>query len=99
MEINHEGHYSKILLPGDIDRFRGDWNTTSKGKVTDFNLMLKDCKGDFFYLPTNQHKQIEGKEGDNNVMFVYCIAGQVRVNNQTLEKEQLLITTKNKLSI
>lgn len=32
-------------------------------------------------------------------MFVYCIAGQVRVNNQTLEKEQLLITTKNKLNI
>ena len=49
MEIQHEGHYTKTLGVGDIERFKGDWDTTSKGKVTDFNLMMKGCQGDFIY--------------------------------------------------
>lgn len=49
MEINHHGHYSKVLNTYEIDRFKGDWDTSSFGKVTDFNLMLKGCKGDFFF--------------------------------------------------
>lgn len=49
MEIDHKGHYCKTILKYEIDRFNGEWETTSKGKVTDFNLMLKGCKGDFSY--------------------------------------------------
>ena len=49
MEISHIGIYNKFLEPYDIDRFKGDWDTTAKGKVTDFNLMLKGCKGDFLF--------------------------------------------------
>ena len=37
--LNHEGHYSKILQKFDTDFFDGSWKTSSKGKVTDFNLM------------------------------------------------------------
>ena len=42
VDLAHEGRYSKHLKPFDQDIFSGEWNTTSKGKVTDFNLMLKE---------------------------------------------------------
>jgi environmental stress-induced protein Ves len=37
--LNHEGHYSKTLQKFDTDFFDGSWKTSSKGNVTDFNLM------------------------------------------------------------
>ena len=39
MEITHKNKYSKTLKKFDVDKFLGDWETTSKGKVVDFNLM------------------------------------------------------------
>ncbi len=39
--IKHEGHYSKIMHPLEIDSFSGDWKTTSIGHCTDFNVMTK----------------------------------------------------------
>lgn len=41
LELIHEGRYTKHLDPYDQDIFSGEWKTFSKGKVTDFNLMLK----------------------------------------------------------
>lgn len=42
LELIHEGRYTKQLKPYDQDTFSGEWPTRSKGRVTDFNLMLKD---------------------------------------------------------
>lgn len=42
LELIHEGRYTEHLNPFDQDIFSGEWSTRSKGKVTDFNLMLKD---------------------------------------------------------
>ena len=42
LDLIHEGRYSKHLKPFDQDIFSGEWSTRSKGKVTDFNLMLKN---------------------------------------------------------
>lgn len=42
LELIHEGRYTKHLKPFDQDVFSGEWSTRSKGRVTDFNLMLKD---------------------------------------------------------
>jgi len=41
LELIHKGRYTKQLGPYEQDVFSGEWNTFSKGKVTDFNLMLK----------------------------------------------------------
>ncbi|MBE9468025.1 MAG: HutD family protein [Bacteroidetes bacterium] len=41
LEINHKNEYSKTLKKFDIDKFKGEWETTSKGKIRDFNLMTK----------------------------------------------------------
>jgi environmental stress-induced protein Ves len=42
LELIHEGRYTKHLKPFEQDTFSGEWPTRSKGKVTDFNLMLKN---------------------------------------------------------
>ena len=44
MLLKHEGRYEKHLEPFEQDSFEGNWATKSKGKVTDFNLMI--CKGE-----------------------------------------------------
>lgn len=42
LELVHEGRYTRQLQPYDQDTFSGEWATRAKGKVTDFNLMLKE---------------------------------------------------------
>ena len=42
MTLKHEKQYEKELGPFDQDNFDGDWTTTSIGKATDFNLMMRD---------------------------------------------------------
>ncbi len=49
MELEHKNHHSISLDKYQIDRFKGHWDTFSKGKVTDFNLMVKNGNGDFFF--------------------------------------------------
>ncbi len=39
--ITHKDRYSKTLKPLDVDTFKGDWNTTSQGVCTDFNVMTR----------------------------------------------------------
>lgn len=39
IKIEHQNQYSKILKKFEQDSFKGDWNTKSFGKATDFNLM------------------------------------------------------------
>ena len=51
LEIVHENQYSKTLKQFEIDSFSGDWKTSSKGKIVDFNLILKrGIKGSFRYI-------------------------------------------------
>src|SRR6187549_3528868 len=45
LELIHEGRYTKQINPYDQDVFSGEWPTRSRGKVTDFNLMLKGGAG------------------------------------------------------
>lgn len=42
VELTHDGRYTKLMAPYQQDIFSGEWATRSKGKVTDFNLMLKN---------------------------------------------------------
>ncbi len=38
--LEHKGRYRKELHPFEQDVFMGEWNTKSRGRATDFNLML-----------------------------------------------------------
>jgi environmental stress-induced protein Ves len=41
LEIDHTDRYKKSLSKFDTDVFSGEWPTTAKGKVMDFNLMTR----------------------------------------------------------
>jgi len=89
MELSHKNRYNITLMPYEIDRFIGDWDTSSKGKVKDFNLMLKDCDGDFLY------KEITGSENINFeeevIFFVYCISGKIKISGKSLLENELAV--------
>ncbi|MBN2830359.1 MAG: HutD family protein [Candidatus Cloacimonetes bacterium] len=40
LELSHTGQYNKKLHHFDKDSFSGEWSTHSKGRATDFNVMV-----------------------------------------------------------
>jgi len=81
LSLIHEGRYTKHLKPYDQDIFSGEWSTRSKGKVTDFNLMLKDGA-----TGSLMHRRL--LPGDNAIFtgtvdyyFIYLAEGTASLNN------------------
>jgi environmental stress-induced protein Ves len=75
MELIHEGRYNKHLKVFDQDTFSGEWKTRSKGKVTDFNLMLKGgAKGSLTHhkIESGNVAAFEAKSGFH---FLYLVSG------------------------
>jgi uncharacterized protein len=91
LELIHEGRYTRYLEPYDQDVFSGEWKTYSKGKVTDFNLMLKDGAAGSL-----MHHRIE--QGANatfiaseDYYFIYVASGKVILSSgNTATAEDLL---------
>ena len=81
LELIHEGRYTKHLQPYDQDVFSGEWSTRSKGKVTDFNLMLKDgATGSL----SHDHLEAGGTAeftGTTGYDFIYLATGTATLSN------------------
>lgn len=97
LEIVHENQYSKNLKQFEIDSFSGDWKTTSKGKITDFNLIVKrGFKGELNYLIIKNEEPIS-KEFSNipERIGYYIISGELnsRINDSEyfLKKGELIM--------
>ena len=91
LELIHEGRYSKHLKPYDGDTFSGEWSTRSKGKVTDFNLMLKGgTEGSLTHqaiVPGNAATFI----ADTDFCFVYIAEGSVISSDGSVAKSGDLV--------
>lgn len=88
--LKHENQEEIYMQPYDISRFMGDLNTSSKGKVRDFNLMLKNGKkGELFYrqLSENQHLELRGISAKKYI--IYVIEGQGSLLEKNLNKGEL----------
>lgn len=90
LKLEHEGHYKKTLMPFQQDTFKGDWNTKSYGKVTDFNLMTsKNCYGKIEALIFDSLEKKDIEFNKNNVKYskitlaVYSVDGifEININN------------------
>jgi environmental stress-induced protein Ves len=86
LELIHEGRYTKKMQPYDQDVFSGEWNTRSNGKVTDFNLMLKNgATGGLVHAAV-----MEGKVWTRNKIhafeFVFVAEGEVRFRDNRSAK-------------
>ena len=81
LEILHENQYSKKLEQYEVDNFSGDWKTTSKGKITDFNLIFKrGLKGELNYLNIFGNKIITKEISvlPNRVGY-FVISGELKI--------------------
>src|SRR6187549_2910475 len=81
LELIHEGRYTKQLKPYDQDTFSGEWSTRSKGKVTDFNLMLKGGATGSLSHHRLQSANTATFTMDADFQFVYVASGSVRSAN------------------
>jgi uncharacterized protein len=91
LELVHEARYIRLLKPYDQDTFSGEWNTRSRGKVTDFNLMLKGGS-----VGSLTHHSIKAGNAvtftvDTDFYFVYIASGNVVLGNGSVAKTGDLI--------
>ncbi len=102
LEIFHEGHYSKVLKQFEIDEFSGDWKTSSKGKVVDFNLIMGEgISGEMKYISLKKEDNIlkinfcGGRLQSARTIGYYLISGGIQINlNQKeyeLEKGEMIL--------
>lgn len=85
-ELVHEGRYTKHLQPYDQDVFSGEWKTYSKGKVTDFNLMLKDGADGSLTHHSIAARDNSTFTASTEYYFIYIASGTVTFNNGNTAK-------------
>ena len=95
IEIFHKGKESVKLRPNEIHYFEGGWDTTAKGKVLDFNLMLKDCSGTLEYKDLNGKIEIENP----SMAFVFCAKGEIKIKDMTLEQYELVVAEEENIVV
>lgn len=98
VEISHKDRYNVKLSPYKIEHFKGEWETTAKGRFVDFNLMLQGVEGDFYYLELRKKEEINFEKKEIFI-FIYCIDGKVRMNDKILEKEDFFITETTSVAV
>lgn len=81
LDIDHKGRYKKHLDKFGYDVFDGEWPTTAKGKVTDFNLMVREKSGGNLQAIALRDRQEETIPFRSKVAYsgVYLLNGSVRV--------------------
>lgn len=90
LELSHIDRYARILEPYDQDTFSGEWPTKSKGKVTDFNLMLKNG-----YTGGLGHIQLLAGESlplvpEAAYDFVFIAEGEAEISGQHIASGNLV---------
>ncbi len=74
MKLEHKGQKSKKLQKFEVDNFFGDWESTSYGKVTDFNLMTKgEAHGVLESLKLEKNSFFEFQNTENYPSIVYYV--------------------------
>jgi len=77
LTIQHKNQYVKQLKKFDTDFFSGDWETTSIGKVTDFNVMTKDPVKAIVSGVLLTEKSRKELILNGNIMAIYVSSGEV----------------------
>ena len=93
MALTHRTHHTAKLGRFDTDNFKGDWNTSSKGKCSDFNLMTAgDAGGTLEYLSVNRGKKVVFSFSANiQHVVIYVYSGQIKIEDATIETGDLAV--------
>lgn len=89
--LTHKGHHIKQLFPFDQDTFQGDWQTSSQGQATNFNLMCRPgASGTLKHLKGNAGEQMTCKMQDA-IVLIYVYSGRVSIEARYLEAGDCLV--------
>lgn len=84
LSINHTDRYKKEIHEFDQDIFNGEWPTTAKGKVRDFNLLLRNKATGYIehhsIIKKNTH-EISANNSCNYIGF-YVVSGELKINHE-----------------
>lgn len=99
--LNHKDHHSACLGPFEQDSFNGEWNTTTKGKASVFNLMTqKNYSGELIHTNINPSSNktfnyTASYEKEITEICIYPLSGtlKTKISNSdiTLKRGDLLI--------
>ncbi len=90
--IEHKNQHNKILHQSECDEFFGDWETKAKGKIVDFNLMMKaSWNGSVSVdsLTINSNKSYLYNE--SKFIGLYLLEGSLIANEQLLSQKDFLL--------
>lgn len=89
LTIDHKGRYKKQLDRFGYDVFNGEWPTTAKGKVTDFNLMVREKSGGKLQALVLRGREEETITHRAKISYsgVYLLTGSLRVISGTSSAE------------
>lgn len=81
LEIDHTDRYKKQLNRFDTDTFDGEWPTTAKGKVMDFNLMTRgNWKGELDAVLMEAGSERSLLLNNSNYAGLYLLTGKAKVS-------------------
>ncbi len=90
LTLIHEGRYTKVLEPFEQDQFNGAWQTRSKGKVQDFNVIFnKQTSATVIHHLLNS-AQVKTLQAQGSWHFVFVNDGVFEVNGQNLVSGDLV---------
>lgn len=95
--LEHKNQYSRTLSQFEIENFDGSWVTKAKGRVTDFNLMLKDCNGNLEFKEYSKIRNL--KIFNKKFIVIYCVSGSMMVNNIVLVSNEVLVIEDENINI
>jgi len=90
LTLIHEGRYTKVLEPFEQDQFDGAWNTRSKGKVQDFNVIFdKETSAEVIHhhLSSEDTKLLQSVESWH---FIFVNDGIFEVNGINVSSFDLI---------
>ena len=98
IQLNHQGHPSKILRAFDVDSFEGEWSTEANGTCTDFNVMTaKGIESHLTCLLLAANKESEILlENPCKILFLFSPFESINV---TLSGEPISLEQHNLLEI
>lgn len=92
LEIDHAGRYKKTLEPFARDIFNGEWPTTAKGKVTDFNLMTREnAKGNLSSLIMEKGETKRFDLSENRFTGLFVWKGEIITGKEKLNEGDFLL--------
>ena len=90
LTLSHEGQHTSHLYQYDQDSFEGDWNTTSKGKVTDFNIMTTGSTQSTIQNVSLISKEKLALTSAYDLQFIYVHKGCISFNDMQISAGESL---------